>query len=492
MGIKPLYYAWRDGGFYFASEQKALFAAGVPVLFDHDTWEELLCFRYVAGERTPYKGVKRLLPGHYLILKDSHLRTIRWWSLAERIRTCRGVLPLDAVTFYRETFDSAVDLRRISDVPVGTLLSGGLDSSSVAASLAAQAGSDGASFTVRFEEPGYDEGPLAAQVARRWGLRQHELVVQPEELFRLLHHASWLNDEPLVHGNDPHLFAISRYAKPRVTVLLSGEGADETLGGYVRYWPLRWPRLLDAIRPWYPLITRVLGLSGRMRKLGEFLAVGSTEQFVFFNSCDVLPPHLMALGMQPACQFPYRRAVLAEAQRLYQEPLRQAMFYDQLTFLCSILDRNDRMTMGASVECRVPFLDYQLVEMVGAMPTEVHFNWRKGKQLLRKAMHDRLPEEVLTHRKWGFGVPWERYLRQVPELRALVTNLATQEPIVSGPFVPASIRRLTRRFLDGDNTVTSLIRQLVMITVWYQACVAKPQRSVVAPSVGIWERDNHE
>lgn len=107
-------------------------------------------------------------------------------------------------------------------------------------------------------------------------------------------------------------------------------------------------------------------------------------------------------------------------------------------------------------------------------------------------MHDRLPEEVLTHRKWGFGVPWERYLRQVPELRALVTNLATQEPIVSGPFVPASIRRLTRRFLDGDNTVTSLIRQLVMITVWYQACVAKPQRSVVAPSVGIWERDNHE
>ena len=140
MGIKPLYYAWHDGAFYFASEPKALFAAGVPAAFDHGTWEELLCFRYVAGERTPYVGIRRLLPGHYLILKDGHLRTVRWWCLAERAAAQREHLPADPVATYREIFDDAVALRRISDVPLGVLLSGGLDSSSVATSLAMQAG----------------------------------------------------------------------------------------------------------------------------------------------------------------------------------------------------------------------------------------------------------------------------------------------------------------------------------------------------------------
>ena len=132
MGVKPLYYAEQDGVLYFASEEKALFAAGVKQEFDPETWEELLYFRYVAGERTPYVGVKRLLPGHYLTWKDGRADTTRWWHLAERARSIE--IGPDVVTWFRETFDDAVNIRRISDVPVGVLLSGGLDSSSVAAS----------------------------------------------------------------------------------------------------------------------------------------------------------------------------------------------------------------------------------------------------------------------------------------------------------------------------------------------------------------------
>jgi asparagine synthase (glutamine-hydrolysing) len=168
LGVKPLYYAVQDGALYFASEEKALFTAGVSRQFDQDSWEELLCFRYVAGEQTPFVGVKRLLPGHYLLWRDGKVQERRWWNLAERAQLLRDSLPREAADWFRETFDSSVRLRRISDVPVGLLLSGGLDSSSVAASMATEAHAGVNSFTVRFAETEYDEGPLAQQVADRW------------------------------------------------------------------------------------------------------------------------------------------------------------------------------------------------------------------------------------------------------------------------------------------------------------------------------------
>ncbi|HYX82069.1 MAG TPA: asparagine synthase (glutamine-hydrolyzing), partial [Gemmatimonadales bacterium] len=227
LGVKPLYYAIQDGAFCFASEEKALFAAGVRGAFDPATWEELLCFRYIAGERTPYVGVRRLLPGHFLIWRDGALRTTRWWNLSGRSPAIRTSSQREAAEWFRETFDDSVRLRRISDVPVGVLLSGGLDSGSIATSLAAQAGDGIASFTVRFAEPEYDEGSVARLTASKVRLEHHELVVSPGELMARVRHASWLNDEPLVHASDLHILAIAEYAKPRVTVLLSGEGGDE-------------------------------------------------------------------------------------------------------------------------------------------------------------------------------------------------------------------------------------------------------------------------
>ena len=386
LGIKPLYYAFYQGNLYFASEEKAIFAGGVPAQFDHDTWEELLCFRYVAGERTPFVGVRRLLPGHYMFWRDGKVESRRWWNLAEKALELREDLPADPVSWYRDTFDDAVNIRRISDVPVGVLLSGGLDSSSVAASLSEQAGSGVASFTVRFDESDYDEGPLARQVVARWHLEGHELFVSEEILLEKLRQAAWFNDEPQVHGNDVHLLAISQYAKPRVTVLLSGEGADETLGGYVRYFPLRYPALLSAAQLTLPRIGAVLNLGRRWRKLTRFLELGSLEKFVLLNACDVLPDDLRRFGFSGPVRFFYREGVLADAQQLYPRDLaRQAMYSDQHTFLCSVLDRNDRMTMGASIECRVPFLDYRLVEMLAALPSAILFHGRRSKGLLRSA-----------------------------------------------------------------------------------------------------------
>ena len=478
MGVKPLYYTSKGDTLYFASEQKAFFAAGIRAEFDPATWEELLCFRYVAGERTPLRGIRRLLPGHYLRWQNGRVQIQRWWNLSERARLLRGVMPEDPVEWLRQTFDDAVDLRRICDVPVGVLLSGGLDSSCVAAALGAQNVKDAASFTVRFKEAFYDESPLARAIAKKSGLEYHDLIVDENELLDLVHKCSWLNDEPLAHANDPHLFAISRYAKPRVTVLLSGEGADELMGGYVRYRPLRYLQLLHAARPLVGLMSRVIPagvagtLSSRIHKLHRMLDLGGQTEFVMFDACDVLPSELQEIGFEGRDDFTARRQILAEASGLYPgEPMRQAMYLDQHTFLTSILDRNDRTTMGASIECRVPFLDYRIVEGIASLPSSVLLRGRKSKSLLRAAFSHRLPPEILGHRKWGFAVPWHKYFRERPEFKAIISALPTTKPIVDGPFDRAKLTRVVEDYLKGDIRYQALVRQLFFVAVWHKASI---------------------
>jgi asparagine synthase (glutamine-hydrolysing) len=464
---------------HFGSEEKALFAGGVHAEFDQACWEELICFRYVAGENTPFRGVKRLLPGHYVTWKDGEITTKRWWNLSERARAKRHDLPADAVKWYGETFEDSVRLRRISDVPVGVLLSGGLDSSCVAAALAEQAESRVSSFTVRFRDSGYDESPLAKEVAKQCNLDYHDLLVSDDELLSRMRRASWLYDEPLAHGNDLHIWAISQYAKPLVTVLLSGEGADETLGGYVRYQPLRYPALLKGGRAAMPMLARIPRVNSRIRKLRRFLRLGPVDRFVLYNSCDVLPFELADLGILSNGIYPFRERILDEARALYpNEPVRQVMYSDQHTFLCSLLDRNDRMTMGASIECRVPLLDYRLVEGVASLPSSTVFAGHrgKGKHLLRESAGKRVPESVRMGRKWGFATPWKRYLRQSDDLRDLLNEIPRSAPFVSGPFDKKRLSRAIEGFQSGDDALEMLMRQLVMIAVWHEACCGSARR----------------
>jgi asparagine synthase (glutamine-hydrolysing) len=471
LGIKPLYYAEQNGGLLFASEEKALFAAGVDPTIDASAWDELLCFRFVAGERTPYAHVRRLLGGHVLQWRDGRVRISRWWHLADRIKERRSRPIPDPVGWYRDTFDDAVDVRRISDVPIGVLLSGGLDSSSVATALGRLAGKGVKSFTVRFAEPDHDEGPLAREVARAAQLDFHDLMLRPEDLLERLHSACWLNDEPLAHTSDIHLWAIAEYAKPRVTVLLSGEGADETLGGYVRYQPLRYGSALALARRGVPWLVDLAGLRGRVAKLGRLLALGSNRDVVLFNACDVLPTELAEVGHRIRSEFAYRHQMVSEAQDLFPGDLaRQAMYVDQHTFLGSLLHRNDRMTMGASIECRVPFLDYRLVEGVGALPSSILLAGHQSKPLLRRALAPRLPRIVQRNRKWGFTVPWGRYFRSVPALRATVERLPEIDPFREGPFSKPRLREVLGNFLAGDTTHNAFVVQLVMLSIWHEAC----------------------
>ena len=483
LGVKPLYYTLYENKLYFASEAKALFAAGVPVEFDHTTWGELLCFRYLAGDRTPFVGVQRLLAGHYLTWHAGQLTIRRWWNLGEKVKALRSRLPTDPARWFAEAFDDAVRIRRISDVPVGVLLSGGLDSSSVAASLAADAGPGVSSFTVRFDDPNYDEGPVAQQVVSRWGLRSWELVVDGD-LPNRLRHAAWLSDEPLAHGNDLHLLAISQHAKPLVTVLLSGEGADETLGGYVRYRPLRYA-VLFRLAQRSSAIARQFGRGyKRWAKLQRLLELGSSDRFILFNACEVLPADIAELGIADIPTLGYRERVLSEARTVYSNDLiRMAMYVDQHTFLCSVLDRNDRMTMGASIECRVPFLDYRLVEMAAALPSSTLFRGFQGKRLLRDSLGGRLPPAVLRHRKWGFGVPWGRYFRESPELRQLILDLPNAPLVRDSPLRRSVLRRYVDVFLAGDDRALPIVQQTLMTVLSMDAATSAHGRTRVAKTI---------
>jgi asparagine synthase (glutamine-hydrolysing) len=151
--------------------------------------------------------------------------------------------------------------------------------------------------------------------------------------------------------------------------------------------------------------------------------------------------------------------------------VRQAMYLDQHAFLGSLLDRNDRMTMGASIECRVPYLDYRLVEAMAAAPSAALFSGFRGKAISRRTAHDRLPADVRVHKKWGFGVPWSRYFREVPELRQLVGMLPSLEPVRSGPFERKRVRASVDAFLRGEASHDEIIHELVMIAIWHDSYV---------------------
>lgn len=475
-GVKPLVYAEWDDALMFASEEKALIAAGVPADFDAATWTELLFFRYVAGERTPFKHIKRLLPGHYLIWDDGKTSVHRWWSLEPKPE--QHSLSLDAaVRHVQELFDDSIRLRRISDVPVGVLLSGGLDSSAMAAVMARQLqrakpnGDAGqvSSFTVRFNEPKYDEGFFAHKVAQQWNLKSHELIVDKHAIPNLLEDATRLLDAPIVHNNDLHLLAIARFAKPLVTVLLSGEGSDEVFGGYVRYRLFRYARMFRLMRIFPLRIPHVLDPTGRLRKSVRLLQHATLKDAELFSSAEVLP---FDVGLATTNeQSDFRHRVMTAALQLYDNPVRQVMYYEQHTYLQSILDRNDRMTMGASIECREPYLDYRIVEWTASLPTALIVTGGMKKTLLRKAVSDLLPPEVLSHPKWGFATPLLTYFRDVSPLRSYIEKLPAMDVIQSAPLRRQQIGRAVQSFLAGDDSMLPLVRQLLATAVWYEVCV---------------------
>jgi asparagine synthase (glutamine-hydrolysing) len=472
IGIKPFYYSLYQNALYFASEPKSIIAAGVPNSVFKEGIHELLLFRYISGENTIFKYIKRLLPGHSMVVKIGKQPFIkRWWNLKEKILTNRENLPNNPFEWFEETLYSSVNFRTISDVPVGIMLSGGLDSGALAVALAKNGHTNISAFTVAFEEKEYNEGHLARKVANQFGLKYHEIKVTGDELDNSLQKAAWFHDEPLIHQNDAQMLSLAYHAKKHVSVLLSGEGGDEFMGGYVRYKPLNHFRLLQSAGK----IASILKLFNngqivnRYDKLERYAQNKTLRDLVLLNATNVYPNDLKKLGVNIDMEsFEYRNKMYEESLLIYpNEPSRQAMYLDLFTHMASVLDRNDRMTMGAGIECRVPFMDYRLMEIIPAFPSKFLLKGKKGKFLLFNSLAQKLPKEVLSFKKLGFSVPWEKYFNSNEVFKEFINDFAKNDNDVF--FDRLNKQDILNNFKKGDSTSIALIRQLFMFELWKKA-----------------------
>ncbi len=465
MGVKPLYYSLFNETLYFASEQKALFVAGVPLKIDENGMQEFIFNRFVAGEKTMYQNVQKLLPGHFMCIHESgKIENQKWWNLKTEIQNQEKIK--NPVDWFRETFDESVKLRMVSDVPVGVLLSGGLDSSSIAASLKHQNFENINTFNIGFKEKEHNESYLAEMYSKKLGYNFHTMQLENKDLFDKLLQSTFFLDEPLTHLSDPHILAVSELAQSKVKVLLSGEGADELMGGYVRYKALKNPSLLQ-------LVSKIgsfgnFSKNPRYDKLIRYSNLANDNELVMFNGSNIYPNDISKkFGLNDKPINNYRNSILEEARILYPKNLRrQALYFDQHTYLCSLLDRNDRCTMGASIECREPFLDPKLIIGLGSLDDKWLFSGKKGKFVLKTAMQERLPEEILNFKKIGLSVPWGNYLMQNESFKDEMNQFSKSDLFKITYLENIKIENLLEKFMKGEKQLAQFILPLFMMHIW--------------------------
>jgi asparagine synthase (glutamine-hydrolysing) len=465
MGVKPLYYCIYRSTLYFASEQKALFAAGVPIGISENGMEEYIFNRFNAGEETLFNHVKKLLPGHNIVIdEDGKTKTTRWWNLKEQIQNHSKIV--DPKKWFEETFFESVRLRMVSDVPVGVLLSGGLDSCSILSALYHQNYKNIDTFNISFSEDEHNEYELAKNITEDYGYNFNNTKLENESLYQNLIETSYFQDEPIMHLNEPHLLAIAKLAKPKVKVLLSGEGADELMGGYVRYKALKNSSLLKVISQ-ISSFTK-FNKNPRYDKLIRYSKIDNNPDLVIFNGSNVYPDDINKLyGTKIKPINEYRYQILKEAKELYPKNMqRQALYFDQHTYMCSLLDRNDRCTMGTSIECREPFLDQRLIAGLGTLEDHWLFTGKKGKFILKTTMENKLPKDVIDFRKIGLSAPWGNYLLQFPRFIDELDHFI-KSPIFEMPFLEnINSKALVDEVRKGNTKILPYFMPIFMLHNW--------------------------
>jgi len=468
MGVKPLYYHWENNQLTFASEIKSIFKNNINKTPDVNSVQEWLLYRYVAGERTMFKNINKLLPGHFAIFKsDGSSKFERWYHLGKQINNHQPIN--NPEEWFKETFYSSINYRMVSDVPVGVLLSGGLDSSSVTSALHRNGYHDIQTFTIGFKNYKDDESSIAARYSKELGYKSHIVYLEGNQLLKKLLKSIWHLDEPLAHQNDPQLIAVSEKASEQVKVLLSGEGADELMGGYIRYKTFKFLPYRRAIQTILPLIPKSFK-SNRVSKLQQYLNQ-STDELIASNACNYYQSDFEEFGINYiGIDNSYRADIIKEAAEYFPtDKVRQLLYHDQHTYLQSLNDRNDRSTMAASIECREPFQDYRLVEGLGTINTKYLLSGKKGKRILVDSMKNELPEYITSFRKVGLSVPWIDLIMQSEELSQLWNGFKKRGiegvPLFEQFNLPNLVSTIEA---DKNNRYSTLVLQFFMYFLWQE------------------------
>ena len=466
LGIKPLYYFSDDSGFFFASEVKAILAVlkSRPSLFN-ELIDAYMTFGYIPGEDTFFKGIKRLLPGHYMMVNLFNKEIHKYWDLNFDNKVDLGQ------NYYldksRELLNDAIKLRLRSDVPLGIFLSGGIDSSTVVSLLAPRISERLKTFSVAYDfGPEYDETSYSKLVASRFNTDHHEIYVTPKEFVDFIPNYIWLMDEPVTEAAAISLYFVSKLAKEYVTVVLSGEGSDEIFAGYDLY---RYMLILEKYR-------KILGntCSKLIAKFGNiFLAEGNKlRKYLILGGLSLEERYKGISIYEHECKsklyqsdfsiyckntlehHPLTTFILSlfERTRGY-DPLSRMLYFDIKTWLVDdLLIKADRMSMAASLELRVPFLDYRLVEFAATIPSKYKINKRANKYILKK-MGFPTPLKIM------FEKDLYEYARDI-----LLSDFSNY----TSYFKRNEVERLLNEHVSGRKDNHRVLWQLVVLETWFR------------------------
>jgi asparagine synthase (glutamine-hydrolysing) len=475
-GKKPLYYAKTPTGFYFASELKCLRAAGVPLDLDRDALRLYFRFGNVPDPYSPFQSIRKLMPGCWIECSaDGAVEQGAYWRLpAFSDENQTGLLQEQAAERVRDLFDEAVRIRLISDVPLGAFLSGGIDSSLVVASMALQSREPVKTFSIGFEESAYNELPYARLVAQKYKTEHHDIVVRPDSvslIYKLVRHY----DEPFGDSSAIPTYLVSEFAARHVKVALSGDGGDEFFAGYTIVGDVQRFRFLDrAPRILRRLISRTADRLPYFAHGKNFLhMVGSQSPLDRYFNQNFTPYFLRKRMLNPEWMLPEDVGVLKQLLpdsflADSADVLSQGMYFEATTILTGdFLVKVDRASMAASLEVRCPFLDQRLAEFATRIPVSWKWQNGKGKKILLDALGDRLPAELLTRGKMGFGVPLDQWFRG--PLRELVHDtLLSQSFLNRGMVSPEFIRYLLEEHASGRRSNHHQMYQLLMLELWFK------------------------
>jgi asparagine synthase (glutamine-hydrolysing) len=487
LGVKPLYWAVIGDRLLFASEIKAVLESGlIAPRPNASVFSEVFATRGTAGVETMFEGIYKLLPGHRLIFEEGRVTTERYWEL-----------PLDgpdpeldrlddtAITEqFRALLQESVRLRLMSDVPLGMFLSGGIDSSAIAALMAREIDRPVDTFSVAFADRRFSELEYARAVANAIGANAHEIVIDDSDFFSALPRLVWHEDEPIAHPSSVPLHFVSMLARQHVTVVLTGEGSDELLAGYGKY-PravVNWragavyesmvPAALRA-RIAHSVVPRLPGRAGRYARR-SFLGMPRNVSAMFLDNFAGMPlrqQHELLSADALTGGDPYASS-LAYFHQVNGASgiLGRLLHTDIKTYLVELLMKQDQMSMSASIESRVPFLDHVLVEFAARLPDRLKLRRFTTKRILREAIRGLLPEQILSRRKMGFPVPFADWTRDrwQPVVRDVLLDRRTRE---RGFMDAQAVERLLDAHQKGTVNGGDAIWALMNFELWFRTFI---------------------
>ncbi len=469
LGIKPFYYYWDGRRFVFASEIKALLQhPEVSPQFDEAVLPEYLSFGYVSDERTMFRGIRKLMPGHHLTLRvdEAALDIRQYWDVPRPAETDQRS-DQEWIAECRRRLEETVRMRLMSDVPLGMFLSGGVDSSAIAALMKRSTSGPVKTFAVGYREAEYSELGYARQVAERIGTEHHEVVIGMDDFFNALPSLVWHEDEPIVWPSSVSLYFVSKLAAEQVKVVLTGEGSDELFAGYARYrfyaMNERWARpygvLPEGLRRFVrnQIATTSLLSSTLRRKLQHtFLGRATDLRSLYLdNFYSAFPSETSA----------YENYLRYWNSTPGDRVLQRLLYSDQKTYLVELLMKQDQMSMAASIESRVPFLDHTFVEFAAGVPDHMKLRNGEGKYIVKKAIEDLVPHDIIYRTKMGFPTPLRDWLRD-PRADAIFSTLLDRDGLLGQHFDRAALETLLERQRSGKEDGTDRIWRLLNLQLW--------------------------